>query len=100
MEETETDLVNKRLLNLTLNRQEEIMTRLLKAEKAMRERELDDKREAEQAREKNRAAPVGFEEYLIEKEKEIELFKKMSPNYSPYYKNEIKKYFENETINN
>ena len=38
MEETETDLVNKMLSQETINRQEEILTRLLESEKAEKER--------------------------------------------------------------
>ena len=97
MEENEKDLVNKRLLNLSQMRQEEIMTRLLKAEKALRERELDEKREAQQAKNNTRNNPPEIEKYLKEKEKEIELLKTISPQYSPYFKKEIKKYFESET---
>lgn len=97
MEETEKDLVNKRLLNMSLARQEEIVTRLLKSEKAQRERDLDELREAEKAKQRENNAPAEFEEYLKEKEKQIELLKTISPAYSPYYKKEIKEYFENET---
>lgn len=44
MEKTENDLVNKMITQETLRRQQEILTRLLEAEKAERERELDKKR--------------------------------------------------------
>ena len=98
MEENEKDLVNKRLLNLSQQRQEEILSRLLESEKAMRERDLDEKREAEKAKNLARKNPPALEEYLKQKEKEIELLKTVSPNYSPYYKREIKEYFENETF--
>ena len=97
MEENEKDLVNKRLLNLSQQRQEEILSRLLKSEKAMRERDLDEKREAERAKINSNKMPPAIEEYLKIKEKEIELLKTVSPQYSPYYKEEIKEYFENET---
>lgn len=43
MEKTETDLVNKIITQETLNRQQEILTRLLESEKAEKERELDKK---------------------------------------------------------
>ena len=41
MDKVETDLVNKRLTNEMMKRQEQILSRLLEAEKAEREREFD-----------------------------------------------------------
>src|SRR5690606_12704209 len=46
MEQTETDLVNKRIRQETISRQQEILTKLLEAERAERERETDNKRES------------------------------------------------------
>ncbi|CAN5885521.1 ATPase [soil metagenome] len=94
MEQTETDLVNKRLTEQTVLRQREILTRLLEAEKAVKERELDEKREAEAATAKNRTMPPSFEKYLKTKEKQTELLKTISPSLSPYYKQEVSKYFQ------
>ena len=94
MEQTETDLVNKRLTEQTVLRQREILTRLLEAEKAVKERELDDKREAQAATDKNRPMPPSFEKYLKTKEKQTELLKTISPSLSPYYKQEVNKYFQ------
>lgn len=51
MNKIEIDLVNKKLNNETLNRQKDIMTRLLEAEKSDRQRDQDQKRQAETARE-------------------------------------------------
>lgn len=94
MEETETDLVNKRLTEQMKMRQQEIMTRLLKAENSMRERELDDKREGETANKTGRELPPAFEEYLRLKEKEIELLKTIPLQLNPYYKREVNEYFK------
>jgi hypothetical protein len=94
MEETETDLVNKRITQETLLRQKDIMTRLLEADKAMRERELDEKRESNSGKELQRDLPPSFEKYLKAREKQIELLKTVSPNLSPYYKNEVNEYFK------
>ncbi|HNP95960.1 MAG TPA: DUF4175 family protein, partial [Cyclobacteriaceae bacterium] len=44
MEQTEMDLVNKRITEQTIRRQQDILTRLLEAEKSMREQNLDDER--------------------------------------------------------
>ncbi|MBW8051732.1 MAG: ATPase [Cytophagales bacterium] len=94
MEETETDLVNKRITEETIRRQKEILTRLLESEKAMREREWDEERESEKAKQKERKIPPAFEDYIKTKEKQIELLKTISPNLNPYYKKEVHEYFQ------
>ncbi|MGK7393790.1 MAG: DUF4175 family protein [Candidatus Cyclobacteriaceae bacterium M3_2C_046] len=94
MEETEIDLVNKQLTQRTIERQQEILTRMLEAEEAMRERELDEKREGETAKEQERKIPPAFEEYIKLKEQEIELLKTVPPKMNPYYKNEVSEYFK------
>jgi Rad3-related DNA helicase len=94
MEQSETDLVNKRLTEQTIMRQREILTRLLEAEKSVKERDLDDKREAQTAAEKIRTMPPSFEKYLKTKQKQTELLKTVSPSFSPYYKQEVNEYFQ------
>lgn len=94
MEMSEIDLVNKQLTDQLIKRQQEIVTRLLEAENAQRERELDDEREAEQANEYERNTPNEFEEYIRAKEREIELLKTVPPKLNPYYKKEVNEYFK------
>jgi hypothetical protein len=93
MEESEIDLVNKRLTQQLIQRQQEILTRMLEAEDAMREQELDPEREAKTAREFQREMPPEFEKYLKTKEKEIELLRTLPPKLNPYYKKEVMDYF-------
>lgn len=95
MEQTETDLVNKRLTEQTIMRQREILTRLLEAEKSAKERELDNKREAKSAQEMARRVPPSFEKYIKAKEKQTELLKTIPPALSPYYKQKVNEYFQN-----
>ncbi|WP_018476358.1 DUF4175 family protein [Pontibacter roseus] len=95
MEQSETDLVNKRLTEQTILRQREILTRLLEAEKSMKERELDNKREAKSAQDIARQVPPSFEKYLRTKEKQTELLKTVPPALSPYYKQKVSEYFQN-----
>ncbi|HET6245316.1 MAG: DUF4175 domain-containing protein [Bacteroidetes bacterium] len=95
MEETETDLVNKNITKETLKRQQEIMTRLLEAENAEREREMDEKRESKQAQNDNFSNPAEFFEYKKLKQKEAELLKTVPPTLSPFYKNKVSDYFNN-----
>ncbi|MCS7004434.1 MAG: hypothetical protein NZM38_03820 [Cytophagales bacterium] len=94
MEETEKDLVNKKLDDELLRRQQEILTRLLESEKAQRERDFDDKREAQQAQEKQSQTSKQFEEYFKLKEKQTELLKTVPPSLSPYYKQQVDEYFK------
>lgn len=93
MEQNEVDLVNKRLTQQLINRQDQIMTRLLQAENAMREQELDDEREGESAQNYDQNLPKVFEEYLKAREKEIELLKSVPLDLSPFYKKEVNDYF-------
>ena len=94
MERSELDLVNKQLTNQLIKRQQEIVTRLLEAENAQKERELDNERESQRAKEYNRNIPNAFEEYIKAKEKEIELIKTVPPKLNPYYKKEVNEYFK------
>ncbi|MBI3482991.1 MAG: hypothetical protein HY015_08475, partial [Bacteroidetes bacterium] len=94
MEQTEMDLVNKNITEQTIRRQSEILTRLLEAEKSMRERDLDNERKGETARDYTHEIPPAFEEYLRLKEKEVELLKTLPPRLFPYYKKEVTDYFK------
>jgi hypothetical protein len=94
MEETETDLVNKRITRELIERQQEILNRLLESENAMREREQDEERKGETATEYEKRLPDAFEEYLRQKEKEVELLKSVPPRLNPYYKKEVNNYFK------
>ncbi len=93
MEENEIDLVNKRVNQRLIDRQEEIMTRLLDAENAMREQDLDDEREGESAEDYDRNIPKEFEEYLKARQKEIELLRSVPLDLNPFYKKEVNDYF-------
>lgn len=94
MEETETDLVNKNIKQETIRRQQDILTKMLESEDALRERELDPNREAESARDRAKQSRKEFEEYIKAKESELELLQTVPPKMNPYYKEEVNKYFE------
>ncbi len=94
MNKIEIDLVNKRLDNETLNRQQDIMTRLLEAEKSDRQRDQDEKRQAETAMEQKRSMPPALEEYIRQREAEIEQYKSVSPDLKPYYKLLVEEYYQ------
>jgi hypothetical protein len=97
MEQTETDIVNKNITLETMRRQQEIMTRLLDAEKAERERELDNKRESNENKNEQKRNISVFDQYTRQMQQETELLKTLSPSFTPFYKNMVKTYFN--TIN-
>jgi len=94
MEQTEIDLVNKQITRQLIQRQQEIVTRMLNAENAIKEREPDNEREAEHAKQYQRKIPKAFEDYIKMKEQEIELLKTVPLKLNPFYKKEVSEYFK------
>ncbi len=95
MEETEKDLVNKNINQNTIKRQQEILTRLLDADKAEKEQDEDPARKSEQAKDKKRTISASqFEDYIKQKQSQTELLKTIPPALKPYYKKEVDKYFK------
>ena len=95
MKKNESDLVNKRLSNNLLNRQKEIMTRLLKAENSERQRDEKEERKSEQGDDFINKTPPALIEYLKKRKTYLDLYKHTSPNLKPYYRNISEKYFYN-----
>jgi len=93
MEQTETDLVNKRLNIETIRRQQEIVTRMLESEKAEQLRELDQQRESEEARDIFHNNPSKYIEYNKIKKSETELIRTVPPSLTPFYKSKVNAYF-------
>jgi len=93
MDKIESDLVNKKLDNDMMLRQQDIVTRLLEADKADRQREYDNKRKAEVGQDSPKELPPALKEYLKEREAEIEMYKKVSPSLRPYYKKLVDEYY-------
>lgn len=94
MEQTERDIVNKAINQQTINRQNNILTRLLEHEKASLQREKEEKRESNEGMDRfnNSNELLEFEKL---KNRELELFKQVPPSFSPYYKNKVDEYFIN-----
>ena len=94
MEKTETELVNKKLNNETLKRNDEILTRLLESEKAERERKEDEQRKADVAKDQQNQMPPALQEYIKKRQAEVEQYQKVSPTLKPYYKQLVEDYFK------
>lgn len=93
MEQTEKDIVNRQITQETMKRQQDIITKLLESEKAEREREQDEQRKSNEAKNQNLSNPAQFLEYKRLREKELELLNTVSPSLTPYYKQKVNEYF-------
>lgn len=93
MDQIEKDLVNKRLTNEMLKRQQDIMVRLLEEERAEREQEQDEKRKASQALQQQSKIPPSMQEYIKKREAGIDEFRPVYPALTPYYKRLVEQYY-------
>ena len=97
MEETETDIINRNITKQTLLRQQEILSKLLETEKAHRERDTHQQRQSsEWLQEITNRIINPFEEYQKEKKKQGELLRTIPPSLTPFYKNKVNEYFQND----
>jgi hypothetical protein len=94
MDENLSDIVNGKVTSQTVNRQEQILTRLLQAENSDRERETEQKRKSNEAKDYKLSNP---DKAFIEKEKEIrfnELLQMSNLKLNSFYKNKYKEYLK------
>lgn len=93
MEQTETDLVNRVITQQTINRQQQIMTRMLEHEKAEMQREKEERRESREGKEHYQPSPSDLEQFQRSQDKNLDLFRSIPPSLSPYYKSKVNDYF-------
>jgi hypothetical protein len=94
IEENISDLINRNITPETINRQDMIISRLLKAEKSEREREIDNKRESNEAIEYKLSNP---DKAFKEKEQEIrfdELLQISNIKLNSFYQDRYKEYLK------
>jgi hypothetical protein len=94
MEQTENDIVNRRITDEVLKRQQQIQTRMLEAEKAQQQRDQDQKRESNAGKDLPPGYIKALQDYQKTKEKQTEQIKTVSPALNLYYKQKIKSYFD------
>lgn len=99
MEKLEEDIVNKRITNQTINRNKEILTRMLKAQNAQEEREKEEKRKSEEFKGSYKKRDIDELEYQENLKKQQEFLKMNSIEYQPFYKTKINDYFFKKNIN-
>lgn len=93
MEQLQKDIVNNKIDENTLRRQQDIMIRLLKAEEAERVREQDNQRKSNESKDAPVSNPQKYEEYIRRKEQETEMLRTVPPELHPYYKEKVNNYF-------
>jgi hypothetical protein len=93
MEQTETDIVNKQITRETMMRQQEILVKLLEAEKAEREREQEERRESREAKDEDYGNPELYLQYKRRKSNETELLRTVPANLNPFYREKVDEYF-------
>jgi hypothetical protein len=89
LDENEEDLINLNLDNEFFARQNEIEVKMLEAENSLREREKELKRESNTAVNYTKETGVNMEDYLKEKQKELELIRLANPKFSDYYRTKV-----------
>jgi len=97
MEENETDIINNRIIQETINRQEEILSKLLEADDARREQDKDQKRESTEWEFQIDYKNSDFIDYQKQKNSQNEMLKTVPLQLNPFYKKKVKKYFQNMT---
>ncbi len=96
MEKVIKDLKQQKLDREVIQRQEKILSRLLDAQKSIREKEYSKKREAEHEKQMLTKSPPELRRDLLQKEDKLrkELLEALQEGYSPEYRRLIKLYFE------
>ncbi|TCC93787.1 hypothetical protein EZ428_03175 [Pedobacter frigiditerrae] len=94
MKKTESELWNKKITEETMDRQKNLQTKLLDADKAQREQDQDSKRESNAAKDFPPSYQQMLEKFKKQQQSESELIQKLPPNLNYYYKNKIAEYFK------
>lgn len=95
MERIELDVVSRNINAQTLLRQERIVTRLLKHERAQLLQEQEEKRVGEAAKNYPLSNPDRFLEYNRNRTREAEMLRNLPPALQRHYKALVEKYFLN-----
>lgn len=93
LEQQERDLINKKFSQEMIRRQQDILTRLLESEKAIRERGFEEKRESTSGKNVDYGNLIRFDEYKREKLGQVEMIRTVDPELIKYYKDKANGYF-------
>jgi hypothetical protein len=93
--QNERDMVNKSITPQMINRQKQITTRLLEAEKAENQRETENKRESEEGNKKTYKSPEEFfDKYKNNSNFNENLYNNYNYKFKLFYKNLNNNYYE------
>jgi len=93
LDDQEKDLLQKKYGQEQIMRQQDILTRMLESDKAIKQRGFENKRESESAKSYNRSNINRINEYNREKLKQVELFRSIDPDFSKYYMDRATEFF-------
>ena len=93
MERLEEDLVNKRITNQTLERNRQILSRMLESEKAQQKREQEERRKSNEFKGSRFDRQIDEVFYKQSLKKNQEFLKLHPVQYQPYYKTKINEYY-------
>lgn len=93
MERLEEDLVNKRINRQTVERNEQILSRMLESEKAQQKRDQDEKRKSNEYKGSGFNRNVDEVFYKEQMKKNQEFLRQNPIQYQPYYKTKINEYY-------
>jgi len=94
MEQNERDLVNRKITDEALKRQQQIQSRLLEADKADQQREQDQQRESHAGKDMPPGYIKALQDYQQVKAKQTEQIRTVPPALNLYYKQKINLYFD------
>ncbi|MCX6277367.1 MAG: hypothetical protein NT004_04640 [Bacteroidetes bacterium] len=92
MEQIEKDLINKKITQETIRRQQSIITRLLESEKAEQTRDREEKRESIEAKNQKISNLSKTFEYNINKRASNDQLELILPSLRSFYKNKVNSY--------
>lgn len=95
MKKTEKELVNRTITQQTINRQQQITTRLLQSERADQQREKEEERKSTEAINTPRLNPPKDWKFDTEKQQQNEMLRSVPANLNYYYKEKANNYFYN-----
>lgn len=93
LEKQEKDLINRNFSSDLIERQKNIITRLLESEKALMERGFEEKRESKSGNNTTNGNQIRFDEYNKQKLRQIELLYTVDPVFKKYYMDKANQYF-------
>ena len=92
MEQTEKDLINKKILEETVKRQQEIVTRMLESEKAEQQRDQEEKRQSTEAKNPLISNPSQNLQYNNMQKQSTDILRTVQAPYNYFYKSKINMY--------